>query len=160
MTKKLLFSFLLLFQIAFSQELHHQMISSQGKNASLTNGVIVSQTIGQQSVTGTSQNGLITQQGFQQSNWGKIIALNNQSTIVTTTYPNPFVDNVNFQFTNAPSTEINVEVYDILGRIISRESLLVTSNKSTIDLRQLPSAEYLIKITAPNYTYFTKIIKK
>lgn len=160
MRKILLFTLLLIIQLCSSQELHHQMISSQGKNASVTNGVIVSQTIGQQSITGTSLNGVIAQQGFQQSNWGQIIRSNAAPLISTVTYPNPFIDIVNFQYTSAPSETVTIKVYDILGRIIIDEIIEVKYNESSIDLRQLPSAEYLIKITAPNYTYFTKIIKK
>jgi len=144
----------------FAQNVHHQMISSQGKNASITNGIIVSQTIGQQSLTGTSPNGVTVQQGFQQSNWNKIITAVPPTSIVTTTYPNPFVDSLTFQFSTAPSNLVRIEIYDILGRLLYNEKNEVTDFKTTINPIQLPSAEYLVKITAQNYTYFTKIIKK
>jgi hypothetical protein len=144
----------------FSQNVHHQMISSQGKNASVTNGIIISQTIGQQSLTGTSINGVIVQQGFQQNNWSKIITAVPTTSIVTTTYPNPFVDIITFQFSTTPSNLVRIEIYDILGRLLFNEKIEVTDFKTSIIPMQLPSAEYLVKITAPNYTYFTKIIKK
>jgi hypothetical protein len=55
--------FITLFLISFSgiygQSLHHQMLSAQGSSSTLSNGIFVSQTIGQQSVIGN-----YTQDGF------------------------------------------------------------------------------------------------
>jgi hypothetical protein len=63
--------------LSFSQTLHHQMTSAQGGNAITQSGIVVKYTVGQQSVTGTKTGNVIVQQGFQQSNWDKIIATNN-----------------------------------------------------------------------------------
>jgi hypothetical protein len=66
----------LLFSISslYSQELHHQMLSSQGTSKELSNGMYVSQTIGQQSVIGNyTRDGKTYGQGFQQSYWSKFI---------------------------------------------------------------------------------------
>lgn len=49
------------------------MLSSQGKSVIIANGMFVSQTIGQQSATGTYKKGYVFVQGFQQSNWEKLI---------------------------------------------------------------------------------------
>jgi hypothetical protein len=50
--------FLLFFNAyLYSQSLHHQMLSSQGKSYIITNGMLVSQTIGQQSSIGNYKNG-------------------------------------------------------------------------------------------------------
>ncbi len=57
----------------FSQSLHHQMLSAQGGNSIASSGVIVKYTIGQQTVTGSTTENYIVQQGFQQNNWDKII---------------------------------------------------------------------------------------
>jgi hypothetical protein len=45
---------------SYSQNLHHQMLSSQGKSIILSNGMLVSQTIGQQSAIGNHTSGLST----------------------------------------------------------------------------------------------------
>ncbi len=71
----------------YSQELHHQMLSAQGKSTVLANGTYVSQTIGQQSVIGNyTRDGKTYGQGFQQSMWGSYIKGNAANTITTTTY--------------------------------------------------------------------------
>ena len=54
----LILAFLLPFLSLHTQELHHQMLSSQGTSKELPNGVFVSQTIGQQSVIGNYTRGV------------------------------------------------------------------------------------------------------
>ena len=92
---------LLLFTISgYSQRLHHQMLSSQGATARTSGGVVVSQTIGQQSVTGNYKNSnFIVGQGFQQSNKMKS---DSPSAVVidAIAFPNPFIDKINFQFSS------------------------------------------------------------
>ncbi len=70
--KLLLLAFLFSFSTLYSQELHHQMLSSQGTSKELSNGIYVSQTIGQQSVIGNyTKDGKTYGQGYQQSVWSK-----------------------------------------------------------------------------------------
>ena len=57
-------------------------------------------------------------QGFQQSLWSTYIASNEKTEISTQTYPNPFTETVNFQFSQSIPDLITVYVYDISGRLI------------------------------------------
>ena len=154
--------FLLITSISFSQSLHHQMLSAQGTSTTLSNGVFVSQTIGQQSVIGNStKDGVTYGQGFQQSAWSKYIKQNDAlSSITTTTYPNPFVQTIHFQFSKSITDLISVMFYDIRGRLIYQESKLAVENILTIELPQLATSNYLVKLSAPNYTYYTQILKQ
>jgi len=156
---------LLLFSITFQgQVLHHQMISSQGLSSKTPQGLIIRQTVGQQSLTGTSGNKeFVLMQGFQQSLWGKYIASNNLETIggiKTTTYPNPFTDAINFQFSKPVIDEISITVFDILGRMIYEQNKKAVNDILTIDLATLPTSEYLIRLSTTNLNYYTKIIKQ
>ena len=154
--------FLLISSISFSQSLHHQMLSAQGTSTTLSNGVFVSQSIGQQSVIGNyTKDGVTYGQGFQQSAWSKYIKQNDAlSSITTTTYPNPFVQTINFQFSKPITDLISVMVFDIRGRLIYQESKLAVENILTIELPQLASSNYLVKLSASNYTYYTQILKQ
>jgi hypothetical protein len=157
------FEILLLFcfftTLSFSQKLHHQMISVQGGNAITQSGVVVKYTIGQQSVTGTKTGNVIIQQGFQQSNWDKIIATNNVVLINTTTYPNPYVDIINFQFSQAIGDSVSLLIFDVLGRQVYANSFQVMENKIVVNLQELQSAEYFVQLSNNMFTYHTKIIK-
>lgn len=155
----------LLFSITFQgQVLHHQMLSSQGTSTKTANGLIISQTVGQQSLTGTSGNKeYVVMQGFQQSLWGKYIASNHIDAIEgvkTTTYPNPFIETVNFQFSKPVDDVISISVFDIMGRTVYEQKKKATNDVLSIDLGLLPTSEYLIRLSTTTFNYYTKIIKQ
>jgi hypothetical protein len=135
------------------------MLSSQGSTATTPTGTLVKYTIGQQSITGTKTDNVIVQQGFQQSNWNKIIATDNVVLINTTTYPNPFLDIINFQFSRFIGENASLIVYDVLGRQVYSNMLQIFENKTSVNLQVLPSAEYLVQLSNNIFTYHTKIIK-
>jgi hypothetical protein len=151
---------LIFFTITFhGQVLHHQMLSSQGMSKKMPNGILVRQTIGQQSVAGTSSNNYVIIQGFQQSFWGKYISSNTAEYIKVTTYPNPFISTVNFELSKPIVGLINVKVFDLSGHLIFEEKIKPNNNILTIDLPALPSSEYLVHLNALNFNHYTKIIK-
>ena len=121
---RVLFLMLIIFgcEILSAQQLHHEMTSAQGGTVTTANGQLVRYTVGQQSVTGTSSNGYVVQQGFQQSNWGKILEQNTIS-IATIVFPNPFVNEVNFSFSTSPGDKISAYVFDVLGRLVYSEEV-------------------------------------
>jgi hypothetical protein len=136
------------------------MLSSQGKSKVLSNGMMVSQTIGQQSVIGNHTNGVTVGQGFQQSHWAKYVSSNVANQITTTTYPNPFVTTVNFQFSQPISETIEIALFDFRGRLLFQDKKRATDSVLTVELPQLASSNYLIRLTATNYTYYSQILKK
>jgi len=153
--------FLALTLNSFSQDLHHQMLSSQGTSKTLPNGIFVSQTIGQQSVIGNyTKDGKTYGQGYQQSVWSKYISTNSNNAITTVTYPNPFISTINFQFSQAIKEPISVSVFDIRGRLIFSQEKQASGNILTIDLPNLASSNYLVRLSSPDYTYYTQILKQ
>ena len=143
---------------SFGQTLHHQMISAQGGSTTTQSGIVVKYTVGQQSVTGTKTGNVIVQQGFQQSNWDKIIA-NNVVLINTTTFPNPYIDIINFQFSQTIGDNVSLIVFDVLGRQVYSNTLQIFENKTSANLQALQSAEYFVQLSNNTFTYHTKIIK-
>ena len=141
------------------QVLHHQMLSSQGISKKTLAGSVITQTIGQQSLIGTSSNNYVIMQGFQQSMWGKYISANAAEDIKITTYPNPFINSVNFELSKPITGLINVNVFDLSGHLIFNQKIKPNNNILTIDLPSLPSSEYLVRLNALNFNYYTKIIK-
>jgi len=159
--KLLLLVFLFSFSKLYSQELHHQMLSALGTSKELSNGIYVSQTIGQQSVIGNyTKDGKTYGQGYQQSVWSKYISTNSNNAITTVTYPNPFVSTINFQFSQAIKEPISVSIFDIRGRLIFSQEKQASGNILTIDLPNLASSNYLVRLSTTNYTYYTQILKQ
>ena len=143
-----------------AQKLHHQMLSAQASSVKTSNGKMVKQTIGQLSVVGNSQNKKIAfSQGFQQSNTRKVAPSSVKSLIVTTLYPNPISDFINFKFSASIKGPIKIAFFDLLGRkVFSTEKEAIQNNISLKDI-DLPQGEYIVKLNALNYEYTTKTLK-
>ena len=151
---------LIFFTVTFhGQVLHHQMLSSQGISKKMPTGSLITQTIGQQSLNGTSSKNYVVMQGFQQSLWGKYISSNAVNDIKITTYPNPFISTINFELSKPITGLINVNVFDLSGHLIFDQKIKPNNKILTIDLPLLPSSQYLVRLNAPNFNYYTKIIK-
>jgi hypothetical protein len=144
-----------------AQNLHHQMLSAQGTSVTLTDGLYISQTIGQQSVIGNyTKEGMTYGQGFQQSMWGNYIDNNPVNTTITTiTYPNPFIETVNFRFSQPIETIIEISLFDVRGRLIFHQEKKAESSLLTVDLPQLAASNYLVRLQSNNYIYYTQILK-
>ncbi len=157
----LVVSLLFLYSLSsFCQELHHEIISSQGKNVQLDSGVYVTQTIGQHSIASYSMDNLTVQQGYQQSFWNSLINSNEEFNMEITFYPNPTIDYVNFNFSNLESSDLNVLVFDYAGRVLITTKIDIENYKTKLDLSSLPSGSYLIYLNTNKFNYHTKIIKK
>ena len=157
----LVVSLLFLFSLSsICQELHHEIISSQGKNVQLDSGVYVTQTIGQHSIASYSMDNLTVQQGYQQSFWNSLINSNEEFNMDITFYPNPTIDFVNFNFSNLESSDLNVLVFDYAGRVLITTKIDIENYKTKLDLSSLPSGSYLIYLNTNKFNYHTKIIKK
>lgn len=160
MKKTILVIFLAIGNALYSQNLQRQMVAAQGNTITIANGMYVSQSIGQQSITGTSQkNNLTISQGYQQSLWSNYIKTNDASIIRTKTYPNPFFDTVYFQFSQPINTSVQITLFDITSRIVFQENKNPNGSLLSISNLQLPSATYLVHLTSEKWNYYTQIIQ-
>lgn len=143
-----------------AQQLHHQTISSQGATIKTTSGLIVKQTIGQQSVTGNSQGEITVQQGYQQSHWETLTRRSEKLNVLISSFPNPFREILNFQFSNTQDSPVRISIFDSHGRLVFDKTTAVVDNIITLeDLTELPNAQYLVKLSSKNLNYHTIIIK-
>ena len=142
-----------------SAQLHHQMLSSQGSTSKTQKGVIVTQTIGKQSVNGNyTAKGFNIGQGFQQANWARIIVEGTTPEFEVSMYPNPFSGIVNIQHNS--TEDISINVFDPAGKLVFKNLLKVSAPSQTINLQQLSTGVYLVHLQSNQLNYFTKLIKK
>ena len=152
---------ILFFQHSYSQELVREMISSQGASVLLDSGHYVSQTIGQQSITGSSNGENKIIQGFQQPYWNNLISNSEVlDSIEINHYPNPVITNLNFNFSNYDVGVTNVMVFDFSGRLLMERSLRIESGTAQLNLSSIPSGSFLVYLRNNRLNYYTKIIKK
>ena len=72
-----------------------------------------------------------------------------------TYYPNPVIDVLNISYSNTISS---IEVYNLLGQVVKFIQPNATSTQ--LDMSNLPTATYLVKVTSEGKTADIKIVKK
>lgn len=122
---------------------------------------IVQQSIGQTSVIGTfSDSEYILRQGFIQPNvLAKIITKDIPVNLEATIYPNPFVDSVTLAFTEKIEGNVEVAVFDMLGRLVFSNNYQAEQNLK-VQFYNLSVADYILKVSANNKQFVKNIVKK
>ncbi|TBN04851.1 T9SS type A sorting domain-containing protein [Hyunsoonleella flava] len=120
---------------------------------------VVSQSIGQSSVIGTSiNNGYYLRQGFQQPHERIKVTKSTYSSLRAIVYPNPFDYNIQISFNESISKDINIEVYNVLGKLVYSKSFS-PSRKIQINLENLSSGSYTLKAISNGKLFNSKLIK-
>jgi hypothetical protein len=123
---------------------------------------IISQSIGQASVIGTSyNNGYYLRQGYQQPS-NKIKVVNegfDSNDLFATVYPNPFEQSVSISFEEDIKKDISLLVFDIAGKLVFSK-IYEPSKYIQLNLSDISSGSYLLKISSNNKLFNTKLIKK
>ena len=115
----------------------------------LGGSLVVSQSIGQTATATLQDENRFLTQGFQQPTSG----VTNTSFVTTVNelrlYPNPTVDYANVQFITKEALQLNWELYNVTGQVLSRnkEGLQEGENLLTYDLKPYPAGLYFLKLT-------------
>jgi hypothetical protein len=143
-----------------AQRLHHQMISSQGSNSKLKNGMLVNQSIGQLSSTGNYISSKISMsQGYIQSQSSVKGMTHNINSISTIVYPNPFSDILNFGFSTEIEKNVRITIFDVRGRLIYSNELKPIGNLLTVKSLNFAGGTYFVKLEGKDLNYSSQIIK-
>ncbi len=145
-----LLSALFLFQLSFGQSISPKAITSAGASNASSN-TKVSYTVGEISVKGLSNGNINLGQGFTSS------AV--QSTTVTAIqepikellqvklYPNPASDLLFLDIENCKDSNIQISIYDISGKLISKETYVAQNNHIGINTQHWQTGSYLLQLS-------------
>jgi hypothetical protein len=139
-------------------------IAQQATTSSGGNGIGVggstNYSIGQVAyMTQTGSTGSISQ-GVQQAYEIFTLGVNNfpEIKLSMSVYPNPTISNITLKVEDLSLNDLKIELFDTNGRQI--QSRKVQSTNIFIDLENLPSSTYILKVESENKTIKTfKIIK-
>jgi hypothetical protein len=160
MYKLLLIACLFLGMSLFAQKLHHQMISTQGVNTKLKNGMLINQSVGQQSAIGNYVSSKVNVgQGYIQSQKMVKTVKAVPETISTIVYPNPFSDVLNFKFSSTIEGNIKITIFDVRGRLIYSQEQSSVENILTLTSLNFAEGTYFVKLEAKDLNYSSQIIK-
>jgi hypothetical protein len=146
-----------------SKQLVRSTTGASGSSESITvnnKSYVIQQSIGQSSAIGTFNNaGFTLRQGFIQPNvLAKIVGVNMSIDLEATFYPNPFTENVTLAFTEKIEGNIEVAVFDLLGRLIFSKSYAANQNLK-MKFNNFSLAGHILKVTANNKQFIKSIIK-
>ena len=137
------------------------MLSIQGINAKLKNGMLVHQSVGQQSTTGNyNSSKVIVVQGYIQSMVSVTKTNPVINAITAVLYPNPFIDVLNFRFSAPIEGNVLVSIFDVRGRLVYHKETKPISNVVTISELYFSEGNYFVKLEAKDVIYSSQIIKK
>lgn len=74
-------------------------------------------------------------------------------------YPNPANNNLNISILNY-SGKLNVQLYDINGRVVFEQKMDNFSLESSVNIQSLQAGIYMLKVQGENLSYTQKVIKK
>jgi hypothetical protein len=118
------------------------------------------ESIGQASVINTfSANNYVLRQGFLQPVSASVFASDAKASLKAIVFPNPFLNQIQIKFDEPIIDELNLALYDVLGRVIIRE-VYNPIQAITLDLLYLSNGSYFLKVQMRSKVLSAKIIKR
>jgi len=133
-----------------AQTAERTVLANAGAAASIAGGHHISWTLGETFVATRTDAGappvLVVTEGFQQPNSGTVptVDLPDAAGQVTVS-PNPAGDALNIALSELPAASLRITLFDLNGRILREDAL--TGLTTTLDLRGLPAALYILTLT-------------
>ncbi|TVR81510.1 MAG: T9SS C-terminal target domain-containing protein [Chitinophagaceae bacterium] len=138
---------------SFGQSLSPTVISSSGAFHT-AGGYSLSQTVGETVIETLSSSDLILTQGFHQPEKLSVgISSNSLSIWDVNVFPNPTSNSVFLEISASSDVDINVELFDVLGKKIKplqNGHLINGQMKITLDMSPFASGVYFVRLTESN----------
>jgi hypothetical protein len=138
------------------------MLSSQGVSKFIENGMFVSQTIAQLSVTGVFNTTLLRGiQGYQHPFLSSPQFIQKSITKPPYTYPNPFSSSFRINIPGARlGDEVSIVVYDLNGKQLYSYKYFFSATDYLLNLEYLPSGSYLLSVSYHGNVFALQLIKQ
>ena len=145
--------------LTFAQSLHHQTLSAMGSQTiSLTSGLLVQQSIGQSSVTGTfNTNSTYLSQGFLRGRIAPSKEIFLPFSVVA--FPNAFEDQIRFRFTSDHVEPTQVSIHDSQGKKVYEQLHLPKNQEIEVQLAHLAPGIYLVDLHTDRRSTQVRILK-
>uniref|UniRef100_UPI00404825A4 T9SS type A sorting domain-containing protein n=1 Tax=Algoriphagus sp. TaxID=1872435 RepID=UPI00404825A4 len=145
--------------LTFAQSLHHQTLSAMGSQSfSLTSGLLVQQSIGQSSVTGTfNSSTAYLSQGFLKG----LPSLSKETELPfdVIAFPNAFDNQIRFRFTSDPNIPTQVRIHDSQGKMVYEQLHLPKNQEIEVQLAHLAPGIYLVDLHTDRRSTQVRILK-
>jgi serine protease AprX len=92
--------------------------------------------------------------------YSKIVSIKNETDFEMKIIENPISDELAIQFGNKIKGEINVQIFDLLGKNIFAKQMNVQSNQLKINVINWNNGEYILNISSQDYKILKKFLKR
>jgi len=163
MKRNLLILFIMLLTLSVgAQQIKQEVIASAGGfNVASDNSISISWTLGETIIpTFTSQDGsLILTHGFQQKLLITTVAENILNPVQVTVFPNPASEVINIEFDTPVDGEISLFLLDTQGKLVKTEKIEAATTNKQINMQDLPSGIYYLRLTKGKLVNVYKVVK-
>jgi hypothetical protein len=147
----------LVFALAASAQKQEVIASAGGYNTS--GSLSISWTLGE-TIIPTFQNGnLILTHGFQQQLLVTTVEENLEELVKVTVYPNPASDNINIRFESPLDGEVTIQLINGQGKLVKTDVIEVSVTEKQLNLQDLASGTYFLKLTKNKTSNVYKVVK-
>ena len=87
------------------------------------------------------------------------LSVNEYNIIQLDVYPNPAIDIVNIKL-NTLNEDADLEIYNMLGKVVMQKSYDFNAESLSIDVSQLTTGIYILKVSNSESTSYKRFIKK
>lgn len=131
--------------------LDRQVIGNAGEYTSTAN-MNASWTVGEAVVAYATTSNLQVSQGFQQMDAMPVGIAENAFEGEIKVFPNPLVDELNFEIKSMKNLNVQVELFDVTGKLVRALPQLhvVNAYQGKIDFSNLPAGNWLLRFKTEN----------
>jgi hypothetical protein len=154
--------FIFLTSQVYAQSIKRQTFASFGSSTTVNSNVYISQSIGQSSIIGLAvKSNVVVQQGYQQSIFAvPADYVPYEKPVIVSTYPNPFVDEINLKVNTATNELVTVTITDMNGKIIHKKAYNNLNDGVSIKLDNLIPQSFTLNLSGSYTKYSTPLIKQ
>jgi hypothetical protein len=142
-----------------AQQVKQEVIASAG-GYNVATGISISWTLGETIIpTYTYGTTFSLTHGFQQQLLVTSVEENLEDLVKITVYPNPASDNLNIRFEEPLDGEVSIFLLNSLGKLVKTDVIEATMVEKQINLQDLPSGVYYLKLTKDKLSNVYKVVK-
>jgi hypothetical protein len=161
MKRNSLILFMMLFALSVgAQQIKQEVIASAGGyNVAPGNTVSISWTLGETIIPTFSAGGITLTHGFQQTLIITTVEENILNPVKVTVFPNPASEQVNIEFDTPTDGRITLYLLDSQGRLVKTEQIETATTNFQINMQDLSSGIYYLRLIKGKLVNVYKVVK-
>lgn len=158
MKKFLLILATVVLSLTVTAQVKQEVIASAGGYATSSN-ITLSWTLGETIIPTFSSSNIILTHGFQSVLKTVVVEENIEDEVTVTVYPNPTSELINIAFDEPVDAEIKVYLLNAVGRMVKTDFIEEAMQEKQINMQDLPSGIYYIKLVKGKLSNVYKVVK-